>query len=180
MSEVDIDTFKTETLKVLDFLHSEYAKLQTGRASAALVEHVEVEAYGQKQALQTVAGITIEDARTIMVQPWDKGILQDVEQALQKADLGTSPVNDGVVIRINLPQMTEDRRTELTKLVNQLAEEAKISVRNARHEAKENIEKETDEDVRTTQLEILQKEVDSINENIEETAKNKEEEVMTV
>ena len=180
MADQDLDTFKSEANKVLDFLHSEYAKLQTGRASAALVEHVEVEAYGQKQPLQTIAGITVEDARSIVIQPWDKATLGDIDKALQKADLGTSPVNNGVVIRINLPPMTEDRRTELSKVVNQLAEEAKISVRNARHEAKENIEKESDEDVRATQLETLQKEVDSINGKIEETAKNKEDEVMTV
>jgi len=180
MTQVDIDTFSTEAKKAVSYLHSEFAKLQTGRAQASLVEHVEVEAYGSKQALQTVAGITVEDARTIVVQPWDKGVMKDVEKALQKADLGTSPVNDGVVIRINLPPMTEERRTQLAKHVGELAEEAKISIRHHRQEAQESIRKEADEDDRELQLKHLQQAVDTVNAEIEETAKNKEEEVMTV
>ena len=180
MATIDIDKFTAEAQKVIEYLHSEYAKLQTGRANASLVSHLNVEAYGSKQALQTLAGVTVEDAKTIVVQPWDKGILQAVEQALQKADLGTSPVNDGNVLRINLPPMTEERRVSLSKHVKELAEEAKISVRHLRHEAQDNIRKETDEDVRGTQIDQLQKLVDSVNTDIDETSKKKEEEVMTV
>jgi ribosome recycling factor len=180
MADADIAAFKTETKKIIDFLQAEYSKLQTGRANASIVEHIEVEAYGAKQTLQSVAGISVQDARTIVVQPWDRSIMQDVEKALQKADLGTSPVNDGSVLRINLPPMTEERRSHLAKHVQTLAEEAKISVRHLRHEAMERIKKETDEDVRDTQLERLQKEVDAANSLVEETAKKKNEEVMTV
>jgi ribosome recycling factor len=180
MADADITTFVAEAKKVIDFLHTEFSKLQTGRANASLIEHVEVEAYGTKQTLQTVAGISVQDARTIVVQPWDKSVIQAIEQALHKADLGTAPVNDGHVIRINLPPMTEERRAVLVKHVNTLAEEAKISLRHSRHEAVEKIRKETDEDVRETQLETLQKAVDKANADIEETAKKKSEEVMTV
>jgi len=180
MSDSDISNFKTEADKVVAYLHSEFAKLQTGRANAALLEHIQVEAYGTKQTLQSLAGITVEDARSIVVQPWDKGSLADIEKALTLADLGTSPVNDGNVIRINLPPMTEERRETLKKHVGKLAEEAKISVRHHRHEAQESIKKETDEDVRNTELDNLQKAVDAANAEIEGTAKKKEEEVMTV
>ena len=103
--------------KTIEHLKAEFARLQTGRASSALVENVQVEAYGQKQAIKAVAGISIQDARTIAVQPWDKAVLGDIEKALIKADLGTTPVNDGVLLRISLPPMTEERRQQLTKVV---------------------------------------------------------------
>lgn len=183
MSQIDprISLFNTEVDKVIEYLHSEYAKLQTGRANATLVEHVEVEAYGSKQQLKTLAGISVQDARTIVVEPWDKSILNDVDAALQKADLGCNPVNDGVHIRINLPPMTEERRAQLKKLVHQLAEEARISIRHHRQVAHDDIKKnENDEDVRYTLLDELEKAVKTANERVEETMKAKEEEVMTV
>ena len=177
---ISLEAFPAECDKVLQFLHAEFAKLQTGRANAALVEHVEVEAYGSKQQLQAIAGISIEESRTIAVQPWDSSIMTNVEQALQKADLGVTPMNDGHVIRLTLPPMTEERRTQFSKRVHDLAEEARISVRHLRHETQEEIRKETDEDLRETQLGNLQKAVDEVNGKIEEAMKKKEEEVMTV
>lgn len=180
MAEADLSRMKIEAKKAIDYLHAEFSKLQTGRANASLVTHLDVEAYGGKQQLQSLAGVTIEDARTIVVQPWDKGVLQDVEKALQKADLGTSPVNDGHVLRINLPPMTEDRRKSLVKRVKELAEEAKIAIRHSRHEAQENIREEPDEDVREMQLKQLQKVADDANAQIDAAGKAKEEEVMTV
>lgn len=175
-----INAFNSEIEKVLHFLHGEFAKLQTGRAHAALVENVEVDAYGQNQPLKSVAGISVQDARTIVVQPWDKGVMQAVETALTKADLGVSPVNDGSVIRINLPPMTEERRKEMTKLVAKLAEEARVSLRQQRDKLREDIKEEKDEDVRYTLLEELDKAAHDGNEKIEESRKQKEEEVLTV
>ncbi len=176
-----ISSFRSETEKVLDYLHSEFAKLQTGRASAALVEGVQVEAYGQNQQLKAVAGISIQDAKTIVIQPWDKSIMQAVEKALTDADLGANPVNDGAVIRLNLPPMTEERRESLKKVVQQLAEEARISVRQQRDQVREKIkEEEKDEDARYTLLEGLDKAAKSANDKIDESKKKKEEEVMTV
>src|SRR3989344_8074537 len=96
-----IQALNQEIEKVIHFLHGEYSKLQTGRASAALVENVQVEAYGQRQPLKALASITIQDVRTIGVQPWDKSIMQPIEIALQKADLGANPVNDGTMVRIS-------------------------------------------------------------------------------
>ena len=181
MDESSIADFSNETEKVLDYLHGEFAKLQTGQANAALVEHIEVEAYGQRQPLKTIAGISIESGRTIVVQPWDKSIMQDVEKALTEADLGATPASDGVVLRIALPPMTEERRKQLTKLVHDLAEEARISVRQQRQKLNDKIkEEEKDEDRRYTLLEKLDKSVKEANEKIEGSMKKKEQEVMTV
>lgn len=181
MADARIENFNNEAEKVMTYLHGEFAKLQTGRANAALVENVNVEAYGQNQPLKAVAGVSIQDARTIVVQPWDAGTLAAVETALNKADLGINPVNDGSVIRLNLPPMTEERRLQLVKHVHQLAEEGRISIRQQRQTAHDTIkDEEKDEDVKFTLLEELEKAVKGANEKIEESKKAKEEEVMTV
>jgi len=181
LMDIRIKKLQEEAAKVVEFLHAGFAKLQTGRASAALVEGVEVEAYGQKQPLKAVAGISIQDARTIVVQPWDKSVMQNVEIALTKADLGVSPVNDGTVVRINLPPMTEERREQLKKVVHQLAEDARISLRQQRQQVHDDIkDNEKEEDRRYTLLEELEKVVKEANDKIEESRKAKEEEVMTV
>ncbi len=169
-----IETFNNEAEKVMTYLHGEFAKLQTGRANAALVENVSVEAYGQNQPLKAVAGVSVQDAKTIVVQPWDAGTLQAVETALTKADLGINPVNDGSVIRLNLPPMTQERREQLVKLVHQLAEEGRISVRQQRQSAHDDIkDNEKDEDVRYTLLEELEKAVKAANEKIDTSKKRK-------
>lgn len=181
MADARIDAFRAETEKVMTYLHSEFAKLQTGRANAALIENVSVDAYGQNQPLKAVANISVQDAKTIAVQPWDKAVMQAVETALTKADLGTSPVNDGTMIRLTLPPMTEERRQQLVKLVHQLAEEARISIRQQRQTVHDKIkDEEKDEDVRYTLLEELEKAVKAANEKVEESKKQKEEEVMKV
>lgn len=181
MSDVRIETFKNDAKKSLEFLHNEFSKLQTGRANAALIETVKVEAYGQTQDLKAVAGISVQDAKTIVVQPWDKGTMQAIEIALSKADLGTSPVNDGVVIRINLPPMTEERRERLKKVVHQLGEEARISIRQCRSAAHDDIKSnEKDEDLKYSLLDELEKAVKAANEEVEKSVKQKEQEVMTV
>lgn len=176
-----IAAFNQEAEKVLQHLHTEFGKLQTGRASAALVEGVMVEAYGQKQPLKAVASISVQDAKTIAVQPWDRSIIQAVDSALQKAELGSSPVNDGTFIRIILPQMTQERRSQLTKIVGKLAEEARISIRQQRQTVHDKIKsEETDEDARYTLIDTLQKAVEAANDKIEDAMKKKEEEVMKV
>jgi ribosome recycling factor len=180
MDDPRIAGFKANCEKVLAHLQGEYAKLQTGRANAALVEHIQVDAYGQRQELRAVAGISVSDARTILIQPWDRSIMQAVEKALQAADLGANPVNDGVAIRMNFPQMTEERRTQLTKVVHQQAEEARIAVRKSRQETHDVIKAEKDEDVKETLMEELQKAVDAANASIADMAKRKEEDVMKV
>lgn len=175
-----IASFNAEADKVLQYLQGEFSKLQTGRANASLVEHIDVEAYGQKMQMKGVASISVQDARTIVIQPWDKSVLGTIEKAIQVSNIGVNPVNDGVVIRLNLPPMTEERREQLKKIVHKLCEEARISIRQHRQKAHDEIKQEKDDDVKETALEILQKEVDKANEKVEELRKRKEEEVMKV
>lgn len=179
MNDPRIASFAAEGDKVLAHLRNEYSKLQTGRANAALVEHLMIDAYGQKQDLRSVAGISI-DQRSIVIQPWDRTILGAVEKALQVADLGGSPINDGVAVRLTLPPMTEERRKHLQKVVHQLAEESRVSLRKHRQTFHDAIKQEKDEDVKETLLEQLQKSIDDFNGKIGDLAKKKEEEVMKV
>lgn len=180
MVDPRIAQFQADGNKILQYLQGELSKLQTGRANAALVEHVDVEAYGQKMQLKAVASISVQDARTIVIQPWDKTVLGAIEKAIQASNVGVNPVNDGVLIRLNLPMMTEERRKELQKIVQKLAEEARISLRQHRQKTVDAIKQDKDEDVRTTLEGVLQKEVDAFNDKIDEIRKHKEEEVMKV
>lgn len=180
MQDARVARFQQEADRVIRFLHAEFSKLQTGRANAALVEHVTVDAYDQKVELRTIAGISVPDARSIVIQPWDRGILGNVEKALQQADLGAVPVNDGTVLRLNLPPMTEERRKQLVKVVHQLAEDARISIRKHRQDAHDQIKQEKDEDVRETLNVLLQKAIDDENAKIADSAKRKEGEIMKV
>lgn len=178
----NLQNFQSHLRSTIEHLKAEFARLQTGRASAALVENVLVEAYGQTQPLKAVAGISIADAQTITVQPWDRAVMADVEKALIRADLGTSPVNDGVMIRINLPPMTEERRLQLVKVVKELAEEARIAIRQQRKEVHTNAKKDSgrSEDEHKTFEDAVQKDVDAANKEIGELAEKKEEDVMKV
>lgn len=180
MTDPRIAQFQADAQKVLQYLQGEFGKLQTGRANAALVEHIDVDAYGQKMQLKGVASISVQDARTIVIQPWDKSVMGAVEKAIQQSSIGVNPVNDGVVIRLNLPMMTEERRKELQKVVHKLCEEARISLRQHRQKALDEIKQDKDEDVRSTLETQLQKEVDAFNEKIDHARTHKEEEVMKV
>ena len=171
--------------KVIDHLKTEYAHLQIGRASAALVESVMVEAYGQNQPLKALAHISVPDAKTIQIQPWDKGTLQDIEKGIKMANIGLNPSNDGIVIRINIPALTEERRRELTKVVHKLAEDARISVRHSRQAVMDKIKgqeksKEISEDMAKGLEKKLQVGVDAMNKEIESCSKNKEADIMKV
>ncbi len=180
MTDPRISAFHADAEKALAHLKANYSKLQTGRAHAGLVDHIIVDAYGQKQELRAVAGVMVPEAKMIVIQPWDRSILGAVEKAIQQSNLGASPVNDGVVLRITLPSMTQERRTQLTKIVHQEAEEARIAIRKLRQIAHDIIKAEKDEDVRETLLEELQKAVDAANAAIGDLAKKKEEDMMTI
>lgn len=180
-----LNTAKEEFAKTIDHLKIEYGKLQIGRASSALIEDVKVDAYGTQQPLKACASISVPDPKTIQIQPWDKGILSQIESAIQNAGLNLNPVNDGSFVRINIPPLTEERRTELSKHVHKLAEDARISIRTARqaaHEAFKKLEqdKEISEDDLHHANKQLQDEVDKANKEIEEAAKAKESDIMKV
>ncbi len=175
-----LTSFQQNAKKVLDHLHQEFAKLQTGRATAAIVEHISIEAYGQRMELKAVASIAIQDAKSMIIQPWDKSVLGAVEKAISQSNIGVSPVNDGVVIRLNFPPMTEERRLQLKKVVKELAEQAKIRVRQDRQQANDALKQIADENEKERTQKDLQKLVDETNEKIDSAAKQKEQEVMTV
>ncbi len=167
--------------QTLEHLQEEYAKIQTGRANAALVENILVESYGAKMPLKGVASISIPEFHQIVIQPWDRSQIQAVEKAIRESNLGLNPQNDGILVRLNLPPLTEERRKDLVKLVHRSAEDARIAVRNARHEAMGQLKAlELSEDDQKAREQGLQKQVDEFNKKIEEAAKKKEQDVMTV
>lgn len=180
-----LETAKQEFSKAADHLQHEYSKLQIGRASAALIEEVKVTAYGTDQPLKALASISVPDPRTLQIQPWDKGVLNQIEAAILQSGINLMPVNDGIVVRINIPPLTEERRAELAKMVHKFAEDARISIRTARQTAHEAFKKlETDKEISEDDFHLankhLQEAVDSANKKIEELAKAKEQDIMTV
>lgn len=127
--------------KALGSLKKELATIRAGRANPSLLDKVNVDYYGTVTPLNQMANISTPDARTISIQPWDKTVLADIERAILKADLGISPTNDGTIIRMNIPMLTEERRKELSKLVKKTGEESKVAVRNIRRDANEELKK---------------------------------------
>lgn len=180
MSDARISSFSADAAKLLQHLHAEFGKLQTGRANASLVEHIEVESYGQRMPMKGVASISVQDAKTINIQPWDKSALQAIEKAIQIANIGINPVNDGTMVRLNLPPMTTERREQLKKIVHTMTEDARIAVRQARQRALDAIKQDPNETLRKSLENQLQKEVDAMNAKIDESRKAKEEEVMKI
>lgn len=169
----------------LQHLKEEFSKLQVGRASSGLVEDIMVEAYGATQPIKAVASVSIPDARTIQIQPWDRAMLAAIETAIKNSDVDLNPVNNGATIILSVPPLTEERRRDLVKVVGRLAEEAKISVRNIRHDAmakykRQEHEGEMTEDERKRNEKHLQEKVDKVNEEIAQLAKAKEESIMKV
>ena len=180
-----IDEQKPHFQNALDHFQREISSIRTGRANAALVEPVRVMAYGQSTDLKSVASITIPDAKTLQIEPWDKSIVKDVEKALIEANLGMSPNVAGTVIRLVMPPMTEENRKHMVKALKQKEEQAKIQIRSVREKAKSAIQgdekdKAIGEDERKRQLEQLDKTVAEWNGKIEALAADKEREVMTV
>lgn len=180
-----IDEFSEELEPVLEFFRSELKGLRTGRANAAMVEDIPVEAYGSKMDIKGVATITIPDAKTIMIDPWDKTLLKDIEKAIQVSSLGVNPVVDGVGIRISLPAMSEEGRLDLVKIVKKKAEDALVSVRTMREKIRDKIQhlekdKVISEDERFRLNDMVEAKVKDTNEKIRRIAEDKEEEVMKI
>ncbi|MDP2743543.1 MAG: ribosome recycling factor [Dehalococcoidia bacterium] len=129
----------TRMLKAIDNLSKELAVIRTGRASPALIEHIRADYYGVPTPLSQMASISVPEARLLVIQPWDRSALHGIEKAILKSELGLNPVNDGSVIRLNIPQLTEERRQELAKVVRKRVEDGKIGLRNIRREALEHM-----------------------------------------
>ena len=159
--------------------------IRAGRANTSLLDKIYVDYYGQQSPLNQVASLSAPEARLLAIQPWDATLIPEIEKAIQKSDMGITPSNDGKVIRLVIPQLTEERRKDLTKLVGKYAEEAKVSIRNIRRDAMEDIKKaekakEISEDDRKTYEEDIQKLTDKYIKDIDSVAEEKEKELMEI
>jgi ribosome recycling factor len=188
-SEGDVKGFETPLKNYMEapikHFEKELATLRTGRASVALIEHLKVNCYGQFMSLKEVASLATPDSRLLTVQPWDKTIIGEIEKAIATSDLGATPINDGTIIRIQLPQMSSARRDELSKLLNKKAEECKIAIRNIRkdfHNEVRDADKKhiISEDFAKKLSEVLQKITDQYIEKAEKMTEKKNTELHTL
>jgi ribosome recycling factor len=168
--------------KTVEAAHREFNTVRTGRASVAIVEGIRVEYYGQQVPLRQIAGISTPDARLIVIQPWDPKALSDIEKAILKSDIGITPTNDGKVIRLSIPPLTQERREELVRLVKKMAEDGKVSLRSARHVANDAVdklekEKKISEDEKFNGHKDIQKLIEKYSDEIDKLLKAKEEEI---
>ncbi len=171
--------------KSISLLNQEFAKIRTGRATPALLDGVKVEYYDSLLPLNQVASINIPEPRLIVIQPWDKQALSAIEKAIYKADIGLTPNNDGNVIRLTLPPLTAERREELVKLTQKLAEECRVAIRNIRRDANNDLkktekEKKISEDDSFKAQESIQKMTDEYIKKVDELLKKKEKEIREV
>lgn len=185
MTEIDMNNWKEKFEKVVDNYKKELSSLRTGRANSALLDNINVESYGAMMPIQHMATVSVPDARTISIQPWDKSNLGAIEKAIQGANIGLNPVNDGSLIRLNIPPMTEERRKEMVKQMGQVTEQARIGVRNVREDIIKDLKKQEEDGELTTddltgQKKDLQEVVDKVNEEIKTISEIKEKEIMTI
>ncbi|MEN8375708.1 MAG: ribosome recycling factor [Gemmatimonadota bacterium] len=169
----------------VDAMRREFNSVRTGKASPALLDTVRVDAYGSKMPLNQVATVNVPEPRLLLVQPWDKSLIGEVERGILSAQLGLNPANDGNVIRVPIPQLNEERRRDLVRMLHKVAEEGRVSVRHARHEANKDVkrrehEHEISEDHARRELDEIQKLTDEHIAKLDELLQGKEEEVMEV
>ncbi|MBE6114337.1 MAG: ribosome recycling factor [Erysipelotrichaceae bacterium] len=169
------------TKAIASFEH-ELTTVRTGRANASLLDSVEVDYYGCPTPINQVGSISVVEGKQLVIKPFDKSILKDIETAIHKANIGIAPQNDGTVIRLNVPSLTEERRKELTKVVSKMAEEAKVAVRNVRRDGNDAVKKnkELTEDMQKDAQEKIQKKTDEFIKKIDSIAEAKQKEIMTV
>jgi len=176
----DIETRMNGTVETLT---REFASVRTGRASTALLETVRVDYYGTPTPVTQTASVSVPDARTLVIQPWEAAQLAAIEKAIMKSDLGLTPINDGKVIRLSLPPLTEERRKQLAKTVHKIAEEARVAVRNIRREANDKLkvmgkDKKVSEDEERRGHDQIQKTTDKYIVKVDELLKKKEQEIL--
>jgi ribosome recycling factor len=171
--------------RAVEVLKKEFGSIRTGRASLSLLDEIMVNYYETPTPLQQLASLSIPESRQMAIQPWDPKVISEIEKAILKSDLGLTPMNDGKIIRINIPPLTEERRKQLVKTVKKKAEEAKVAVRNIRRDANEELkklekEKHISEDVVKKSQDEIQKITDSYITKVDEVLANKEKEIMEV
>jgi ribosome recycling factor len=172
-------------LKAIEALKQDLAAIRTGRASLALIERITVDYYGAPTPINQVASVSVPEARLLVIQPWDKKLLTDIEKAIQKSDLGINPNNDGLVIRLNVPPMNEERRRDLVKSLHKKLDEHKVAVRNVRRDIHDKLrerekKKEVSEDELKRSTEKLQKLTDRYIDEMDKVGKSKELEILEV
>ena len=180
-----INSCEEKMKKCTQALENEFAMLRTGRASAQLFEKIKVDYYGAETPLSQVASISVPEARLVVIQPWDKSVLSAIEKAIQKSELGLNPNNDGKLIRVAFPPLTEDRRKELAKSAKATAENSRVAVRNVRRDAMDELKKlqkngEISEDQQKEGKQKIQKLTDSAIAEIAKIAEAKEKEIMEI
>ncbi len=169
----------------IEALKKEFAGIRTGRASLGILDGIVIDYYGTTTPLQQLASLSIPESRQIAIQPWEQRIIPEIEKAILKSDLGLTPMNDGKLIRINIPTLTEERRKQLVKVVKKRAEETKVAVRNVRRDANEELKKaekneHISEDTVKKELDEIQKVTDSFVKKVDELLEHKEKEIMEV
>ena len=182
---VDFKEYGRRMEKALDHLQDEFGAVRAGRANAKVLDRISVEYYGSETPLAGVATISSPDARTLVVQPWDTSLLKEIQKAIQASDLGINPQNDGRVIRLVFPQLTEERRKELTKQVKKYAEDAKVAMRNIRRDGMDYVKKlkknnEITEDEQKKAEKDLQDMLDKYTKKADEALAAKEKELMAM
>lgn len=179
MIDSDIELKMMHALEVMD---TRLTSIRAGRANPAMVNGIMVEYYGTPTPIQSLANITVPEAKTLMIKPFDRGCLKDIVKAIQEANLGINPTDNGETVILSVPQLTEDRRKEYVKQAKQIAEETKVALRKVRQEANEDIKADDSvtEDEEKRMLEEVQQLVNEYSKKVEEKLKEKEEELMTV
>jgi|SRR5215813_4306019 len=178
-----IQELESRMTGAIEALGREFAAVRTGRASASLLEGIRVDYYGTATPLAQMASVSVPDARTITIQPWEVGQLKEIEKALIKSDLGITPMNDGKMLRLTMPTLTEERRKQLAKSVGKIAEESRVAVRNLRREANDKLkalarDKKVSEDEERRGHDQIQKTTDKFITQVDELLKKKEQEIL--
>ena len=178
-----LDTMEEKMMKTLEVVHQEFATVRTGKASTSLVENIQVEAYGTQMRLRELAGLSTPEPRLIVIRPWDAGSLTAIEKAIQKSELGLTPHNDGKMIRLPIPTLTDERRRELGKVVSRRVEEGRIAIRNIRRDALKEVgdlfkDKEISEDDQFKAKDDLQELTDTYIKKIDQVGEQKQAEIM--
>jgi ribosome recycling factor len=185
MKALVLDDCADKMRKAVAHLQTEFAAVRTGRASSALVEKLRVEVYGSDVPLQQIAGFGVPEPRVLTIAPYDKSTLKAIEKAIQQSDLGVNPSNDGEIIRMTFPELTEERRKDFVKVVRNRAEEGRVAVRNARRHARQELEHlEKDGEISKDDLDRAEKDLEKrtheVVAEIDELLKHKEQELLTV
>ena len=182
---MDYNLIEQKMTKAINYLADEFANVRAGRANPAILNKINVDYYGAATPINQIGSVSVPEARQILITPWDKSLLGAVEKAIQKSDIGINPINDGNSIRINFPELNEQRRKELVKEVKAMAEDAKVAVRNIRREfideakTSQKANEMTEDELRVAE-EKIQKLTDQYVKHIDELTKEKEKELLTV